>query len=246
MSLASTILGLTPIGYWQEADATGSTAAVDSSTNGNSLTNEISTGAISFGSPTIAGGTTSLAVSGGAYQKNPAAVGIGPLSTGTIVVFYNCSATLTYAPFLYLRPNNNGGGPDGIFGLLASSGGGDLGFNWLNSSSSYGQTSGLPMLVNTNALAACSVGASSTTIYSAPVGGTLSSSVLTFAATNTVVASTYLFTAKNVGGNNSYITGKVGHIAVFDYALTTSQIQSILTAAAATKIFPQPKTRRIA
>jgi hypothetical protein len=238
-AVTTAIISNSPVAYWQLNEPSGSATALDLAGSFNGTYGPLSgAGAVGPQSPGFPGfASTNTAVQTFAFQTDSAvalpALDLNPTNSVTLLAWiYSDVSTAPqnpYAGIVYCRGNGTSAG------LICSSDGTRLGYQWAGSRFFY--DSGLILPANQWTMVALVYTTNATTLYCGTTNGLVLSATDQFAqAGQSFGFTTYIGLDTDVGESARTFNGTIDDVAFFNRALSKSEINSIY--AAGTGIVP--------
>jgi Alpha galactosidase A/Concanavalin A-like lectin/glucanases superfamily/Alpha galactosidase C-terminal beta sandwich domain/Alpha-galactosidase, CBM13 domain len=222
----SFVLSNNPVAYWRLNETNGSTTAVDSVGEHNgTYGNAVTLGVAGPQPPDFLGFEVTNTAAQLANGVNNSWITIPALNLNSDTVtftawIYPLGSQATYTGLVFCRSGST------VAGMNYNSAGTDLGYTWNNDSGSWGWSSGVQPPANQWSFVAVVVQPSSTTVYLINTNGLQS-------ATNFLSQLTQAFAGNGTIGTDTYssaarvFSGVIDEVAVFNYALTPSQIEQL-------------------
>jgi hypothetical protein len=222
----SFILSNNPAAYWRLNETNGSTTAVDSAGSYNATYGSAVTPGVAGPQPPDFLGfeitNTAVQLVNGANNSWLTMPALN-LNTNTVTFtawIYPIGSQAAYAGLVFCRSGST------VAGMNFNSAGTDLGYTWNNDSGSWGWSSGVQPPANQWSLIAVVVQPTNTVVYLTNTNGSQSATNFltqpnqTFAGSGTIGTDTFSSAAR-------VFNGVLDEVAVFNYALTSAQIQQL-------------------
>lgn len=224
-AFSSLVLSNNPVAYWRLNELSGTTAADSAGDHNATYGSAVTLGVAGPQPPDFLGfevTNTAVQLANGVNNSWLTMPALN-LNTNTVTItawIYPMGSQAAYAGLVFCRSGST------IAGMNFNSAGTDLGYTWNNDSGSWGWSSGVQPPANQWSLVAMVVQPTNTVIYLInPNGSQSATNFLTqpnqaFAGIGTVGTDTYSSAAR-------VFNGVLDEVTVFNYALTTSQLQQL-------------------